>query len=155
MVRLIGKDPDPGKDWGLEEKGMTQDEMTGWHHWLNGHDFEPTLGDREGQGGLICCSPWSHKEWDTTDQLNNKEYQMLKTRFKPGFSYTPCEFSWSSWVIFLENFANPSSVYSITFSNFVIVSPLFSPRGSLHFCATELPHKSEDQGKRQKIFWSL
>ena len=50
---LIGKDPDAGKDWGQEEKGAIKDEMVGWHHWLNGHEFEPTLGDSEGQGSLI------------------------------------------------------------------------------------------------------
>ena len=50
---LIGKDPDAGKDWGQEEKGMTEDEMVGWHHWLNGHEFEWTLGDGEGQGGVL------------------------------------------------------------------------------------------------------
>ena len=52
---------------------MTEDEMVGWHHRLNGHEFEPTLGDSEGQGGLVCCSPWGHKEWDTTKQLNNNK----------------------------------------------------------------------------------
>ena len=55
---LIGKDPDSGKDWGQEEKEVTEDEMVGWHHWLNGHEFEQTLGDREGQGSLVCCSSW-------------------------------------------------------------------------------------------------
>ena len=55
--QLIGKDPDDGKDWGQEEKTMTEDEMVGWDHWLNGHDFEQTLGDGEGQGSLACCSP--------------------------------------------------------------------------------------------------
>ena len=111
--RLIEKDPDAGKDWGLEEKGITQDEMFGWHHWLNGHEFEPPLEDSEGQGSLMCCSSWSHRELDTTVRLNNnKEYQMLKTSVKPGFSYTlPCEFSWSSWDIFLENFAK--SLFSL------------------------------------------
>ena len=54
---LIGKDPDAGKDWRQEEKGTTEDEMVGWHHWLNGHEFEQTLGVREGQGSLSCCSP--------------------------------------------------------------------------------------------------
>ena len=68
---LIGKDPDAGKDWGQEEKGMTEDEMVGWHHQLNGHKFEQTLGDRDGQGSLACCSPWGHKESDTTEQLNS------------------------------------------------------------------------------------
>ena len=60
--RLIGKDSEAGKDWGQEEKGMTEDEMVGWHHQLNGHEFEQALGDAEEQGGLVCCSPWGRKE---------------------------------------------------------------------------------------------
>ena len=67
---LIGKDPDVGKDWRWEEKGMTEDEMVGWHHWLNGHEFEQAVGVGDGQGSLSCCSPWGHKESDTTEQLN-------------------------------------------------------------------------------------
>ena len=59
---LIGKDPDAGKDWRQEEKGMTGDEMVGWHHQLDGHEFEQALGVGEGQGSLVCCSPWSCKE---------------------------------------------------------------------------------------------
>ena len=62
---LTGKDPDAGKDW-RQEKGATKDETVGWHHWLNGHEFEQTLGDSEGQGSLVCCSPWGHKELDMT-----------------------------------------------------------------------------------------
>ena len=64
---LIGKDPDAGKDWKQKEKGTTEDEMDGWHHRLNGHEFEQTLGDGDGQGVLACCSPWGHKESDTTE----------------------------------------------------------------------------------------
>ena len=67
---LTGEDPDAGKDWGQEKKGMTEDEMVGWHHQLNGHEFEWTLGVGDGQGGLACCSPWGCKESDTTEQLN-------------------------------------------------------------------------------------
>ena len=67
---LIGKDPDAGKDWRREEKGMTEDEMVGWHHWLNGHEFELTLGVCDGQGSLACCSPWGRKQSDTTERLN-------------------------------------------------------------------------------------
>ena len=63
--RLIGKNTDAGKDWGQEEKGMTEDEMTGQHHWLNGHEFEQTPGYSEGQGSLVCCSPWGCKQLDT------------------------------------------------------------------------------------------
>ena len=64
----IGKDPDAGKDWGQEEKGATEDEMVGWHHQLNGHEFEQTLGDSKGQGRLVCCSLQGYKESDMTEQ---------------------------------------------------------------------------------------
>ena len=64
--QLIGKDPDAGKDWRWEEKGRTEDEMVGWHHRLNGHEFEYAPGVCDGQGSLACCSPWGHKELDTT-----------------------------------------------------------------------------------------
>ena len=70
---LIGKDPDAGKDSGQEEKGTTEDEMVGRHHQLNGHEFEQTLGDTEGQGSLACCNPWGHKESDMTEWLNNNK----------------------------------------------------------------------------------
>ena len=63
---LIGKDPDAGKDWGQKEKVAAEDEMVGWHHWLSGHEFESAPGDGEGQGRLVCCSPWGLKESDTT-----------------------------------------------------------------------------------------
>ena len=71
--QLIGEDPDAGKDWGQEEKWAVEDEMFGWHHWVNGHEFEQTLGNSEGRGSLACCSPWGHKESNTTEQLNNSE----------------------------------------------------------------------------------
>ena len=67
---LIWKDSDAGKDWGQEEKGMTKDEMAGWHHQLNGHGFGQTLAVGDGQGGLACCGSWGRKESDTTEQLN-------------------------------------------------------------------------------------
>ena len=57
-----------GKDWGQGEKGATEYEMVGWHHWLNGYEFEQTPGDSEGPGSLACCSPWGHKELETTEQ---------------------------------------------------------------------------------------
>ena len=72
--QLIGKDPDAGKDWG-QEKTVTEDEMVGWHHWLNGHEFEWTLGVGDGQGGLVCCNSWGCKESDTTERLNWTELQ--------------------------------------------------------------------------------
>ena len=63
---LTGKDPDAGKDWRLEKKGTTEDEIVGWHHQLNGHEFEQNLGDGEEQGRLVCCSPQGFKELDMT-----------------------------------------------------------------------------------------
>ena len=67
---LIWKDPDAGKDWGQEEKGTTEDEMAGWHHWLDGHESGWTPGVADGQGGLACCDSWGRKESDTTEELN-------------------------------------------------------------------------------------
>ena len=67
---LIWKDPDTGKDSGQEEKGMTEDEMAGWHHWLNGHGFGWTPGVGDGQGGLTCCVSWGRKELYMTERLN-------------------------------------------------------------------------------------
>ena len=66
---LIGKDSDAGRDWGQEEKGMTEDEMAGWHHWLDGCESEWTLGVGDRQGGLACCDSWGHKESDMTEWL--------------------------------------------------------------------------------------
>ena len=66
---LIGKDSDVGKDWRQEEKGLTEEEMFGWHHWLDWHELEQALGVGDGQGGLVCCSPWGSKESDMTEQL--------------------------------------------------------------------------------------
>ena len=70
LMWRVGKDPDAGRDWGQEEKGMTEDEMAGWHHWLDGREFEWTLVDGDGQGGLACCDSWGHKESDMTERLN-------------------------------------------------------------------------------------
>ena len=67
---LIGKDSDAGRDWEQEEKGTTEDEMTGWHHWLDGHESGWTPGVGAGQGGLACCDSWGCKESDTTERLN-------------------------------------------------------------------------------------
>ena len=76
---LIGKDPDAGKEWGQEGKGMTEHEMVGWHHWLNEHEFGWTPGVGVGQGGLACCGSWGHKELDTTEQLNWTELNWTET----------------------------------------------------------------------------
>ena len=79
--QLTGKDPEPGKDWRQEEKGTTEDEMVGWHHQLDVHQFEQAPGVGDGQGSLACCSPWGRKELDTTEQLNWRVLSSL--RFTP------------------------------------------------------------------------
>ena len=76
----IRKDPDAGKDWGQEEKGTTEDELVGWHHRLDGYEFEKAQGDSDGQGSLLCYSSGGCKELDTTEQLNNKK--MFMNQFK-------------------------------------------------------------------------
>ena len=77
---LIWKDPDAGKDWRQEEKGTTEDEMVGWHHWLDGYEFEQAWGIGDGQGGLVHCSPWDHKESDMTEWLNWAESSWVISR---------------------------------------------------------------------------
>ena len=79
---LIWKDPDAGKDRRREEKGTTKDKMVGWHHRLYGHEFEQALGVGDGQGSLVCCSPWGHKESDMTEQLNWTELNKQTERDK-------------------------------------------------------------------------
>ena len=74
--RFIRKDPDAGKDSRQEEEGMTEDEMVGWHHRLDGHEFEQVPGEGEGQGSLACCSSWACKESGSTDQLNNSRIKV-------------------------------------------------------------------------------
>ena len=81
---LIGKDPDAGEQ---EEKGMTEDEMVGWHHRLNGHEFGWTPGVGDGQGGLACCGSWGHKESDTTEPLNCTDWDIID---KEDFLKVPC-----------------------------------------------------------------
>ena len=76
---LTGKDPDAGKDWRWEKKGMTEDEMVGCHQWLDGHKCEHALGVGDGQGSLVCCSPSGHKESDMTEQLNWLKYILIST----------------------------------------------------------------------------
>ena len=73
---LIGKVPHAGKDWGQKEKRVSEYEMAGWHHQCNGHELGQTPGNGEGQGGLACCSPWGHKELDTTGRLNNNNISL-------------------------------------------------------------------------------
>ena len=78
MNQLIREDPEAGKDWRQEEKGMTEDEMVGWHHWFNGQEFEQAPGDGEGQGNLSCCNPWGHKVLDMIERLKNNKMPFIK-----------------------------------------------------------------------------
>ena len=91
---LIVKDSDAGRDWGQEEKGTTEDEMAGWHHWLDGCESEWTLGVGDGQGGLACCDSRGHKESDTTERLNWTDLHFESPRpvslpREPWTSYQP------------------------------------------------------------------
>ena len=88
---LIWKDPDAGKDWG-QEKGMTEDEMVGWHHWLDGHEFGWILEVGDGQGGLARCGLWGHKELDMTEQLNWTELRSAQN--EPGGEWLPPPHTW-------------------------------------------------------------
>ena len=74
---MVLKDPDAGKDWGHEEKGATEDEMVGWRHWLNGHDFEQAPGVGDGQESQVCCSPWGPKESAMTEWLKCTEMNVI------------------------------------------------------------------------------
>ena len=78
---LIGKDSDAGRDWGQEEKGMTEDEMAGWHYWVDGRECESTQGVGDGQGGLVCCNFWGCIESDMTEQLNWLTRWLYSTNF--------------------------------------------------------------------------
>jgi len=107
---LTGKNPDAGKDWRQEEKGTTENEMVGWHHWLSGHEFElaPEVGD--GQGSLVCCSPGCHKELDTTEWLNWTELtenssisQSSKEWYSVPFQDKQASKFWNSmWAVAME-----------------------------------------------------
>ena len=98
-IWLLGKDLDSEKDWRQEEKGTTEDEMVGWHHWLKWHQFEQAVGLGDGQGGLVCCSPWSCKESDMTEWLNWTDWVPTIVDSSPRL-----DFGWvlesSTWVQF-------------------------------------------------------
>ena len=119
---LIGKDSDAGRDWGQEEKGMTEDEMVGWHHWLDEQEFGWTLGVGDGQGGLVCCDSWGHKESDTTERLNWTE--LKKTIEEPLINHwncvvlnidsSLCGFTWLPSTICTANEMAATEIYSKT-----------------------------------------
>ena len=92
---LTGKDPDAGKDWRQEENGLTQDEMVGWHHWLDGPEFEQGQGVGDGQGSLACYNPWGCKESDTTEWLNWTETAILNLDNLKDFFNWQSNFNWN------------------------------------------------------------
>ena len=112
---LIGKDPGAGKDWRQEEKGTTEDEMVGWHHWLDGHGFGWTLGAGDGLGGLECCSPWGRKESDTTERLNDNNLKSLFPCTHTHASYRFC-FSGEWW--WIQPLATPITEAAFYLGNF-------------------------------------
>ena len=105
----LGKDPDAGKDWRWEEKGTTEDEMAGWHHQLNGHEFEQTPGDSKGQGSLVGCSPWGRKESDTIGQLNSNKYKQQIL-----FLVVVCLFQFSLWFVSFPTSSQSSSLHCLS-----------------------------------------
>ena len=114
---LIWKDSDAVKDWGQEEKGMTEDEMVGWHHRLNGHEFvwTPLVGG--GQGVLASCSSWAHKDLDTTKWLNWTEVVEYSFRFLSFFSFGFLWFClwWAVFLFFLRRYSFLNVVISLRF----------------------------------------
>ena len=87
--QLIGKDPDAGKDWGQEEKGVTEDEMVGWNHQLYGSEFEQTPGDSEGQRSLACCSPWGCKDSYIANEQQQKIIIIISDTWNTDKNYFP------------------------------------------------------------------
>ena len=91
---LIGKGPSAGKDWRQEENGITEDKMVGWHHQLDGHEFEQALGVGDGQGSLAGCIPWGHKELDMTERLNWTELRISQNLFYQKFVFNSFSCDW-------------------------------------------------------------
>ena len=109
---LIRKDPDDGKDWRQEKKGTIEDKMVGWHHRLNGQEFEQALGDGDGQGSLACCSPWGRKESDTIEQL----------------SWTECEWKYNKiiWLFLTACLFRPNQYEAARLITFILLSTVHS-----------------------------
>ena len=114
--------PDALKDWRLEEKRTIEDEMVGWHHWLNGNEFEHTLGVVDGQGSLACCSLWGHKESDMTEQLN---WATLN-----GLDVFPTVFNWSLNFAIKYSWSEPQSAASLVFDDFLELLHLWLKRNT-------------------------
>ena len=117
--QLIEKDSHAGKDWRQEEKMVTEDEMVGWHHRLDGHEFEWTPAVGDGQGGLVCCSPWGLKELNMFEQLNNNKM----TKYVKFSSDNPKEEKvWEAGKIILPLVDNDWSCWNVCEIHYVILS---------------------------------
>ena len=99
---LIRKDSDARKDWRQEEKEMTENGMVGWHHWLDGHEFEQALGVGDGQGSLVCCSPWGRKELDTTEWTELK-WMKQQTGSKSGKEYVKAVYCHPAYLTYVQS----------------------------------------------------
>ena len=129
---LIGKDPDTGKDGQQEEKGMTEDEMVGWHHWLDGHEFEQALGVGDGQWSLVSYSSWGCKESDMTEWLNWTELNWIRMEF------LSCETSsCSHMALYIQRWYWLGSVASFA-DNWVACSQARAQQGTLTLMPTEI-----------------
>ena len=135
---LIGKDSDAERDWGQEEKGMTEDEMAGWHHWLDGHESGWTPGVGDGQGGLACCNSWGRKESDTTEWLNWTELNTYKKVAKIGHRIPQVAFSQISLYINLWQICF-SFVFSLSFTIHTHVFFLWAIKYKLHTWCPLMP----------------
>ena len=127
---LIGKDPDAGRDWWQEEKGTTEDEMAGWHHWLDGHEFEWTPGVGDGQWGLACCDSWGPKESDMTERLNWTE---LKNAYLELHEVRVTRRSTAGHLV-VRQLLFESSLSTDELCG-QVVNPVFKPVFLIHMCA--------------------
>ena len=123
---LTGKDSNAGKEWRWEEKGTTEDEMAGWHHWLNRHEFEQAPGVGDGQGGLSCCSQWSRKELDMTEWLSWTELNFQGDKMFVRFN----SLRLGEW---LEKFCISINIIIYLSCSLRIFSPSWAKMTNIHF----------------------
>ena len=133
---LTGKDPDAGKDW-RREKGMTEREMVGWHHRLDGHEFEQALWVGEGQGGLVCCSPWGRKESDTTERQNENS-DALNIRIHVNF----LSFLFLLFILYCSSFSWTVKGLSHTYT-YIYTTTTTPPPPRQTLLPSRLPHDIE------------
>ena len=148
-----------GKDWGQEEKGATEHEMVGWHLWLSGHKFEPTLGDGEGQGNLAYCNPWGCKELDTNEQLNNRNRTTPERQYTSSIVRALTERErerakdnqWlKSDIVFISNFRSYSS--ETDFSHILVIRR--EPVSSFHTQGESERRNTKRQRSLRAILWA-